>query len=609
MDPSTVRDRADDLPAEPGVYQFRAGGTTLYVGKAVGLRDRVRSYAAPRSERIERMVTRAEDLDVTVTDTETQALLLEANLVKRNQPRYNVRLKDDKSYPLVQITDHPTPRIEVTRDPDPGGDVFGPYTDVGRVETVVKAIREVYGLRGCSDHKYRGRDRPCLDYEMGLCTAPCTGEIDPDAYLSDVESARRFLSGETGVLVDPLRRQMERAAQGEAFERAANLRDRLQAVEAFHGGDRGVVDARRDPADAPSERTTDVLGVALDADGATVARLHAEDGQLVDRDRRRLAGISSEFASPVGSGNGAPAGEHGVTDVTDERAAVLSAFVVQYYAERDLPDALLVPVDLDDPDVTEWLDGEGVRLRAPGAGREGRLVELATKNARRDRDRDDGVAALADRLGLASVDRIEGFDVSHAGGTDVVGSDVVFEDGHPDKSGYRRKKLPEGNDDPARVRALLRWRARRAVEGRDDRPDPDLAVIDGGRDQLRAARKALSETGWDVPVIAVAKGEDRNEDRAITAEGPRDWDRDDPAMRLLRRVRDEAHRFAVSYHRTLRDDVSTALDDVPGVGPETRKRLLGRFGSVAGVREASRTELEAVEGVGPETADRLERRL
>src|SRR6056297_1203658 len=296
MQAETVRDRAGDLPTEPGVYQFLDGETTLYVGKAVDVRSRVRSYAVPRSARIARMVREADSIDVAVTDTETQALLLEANLIKRHQPRYNVRLKDDKSYPLVQLTDHPIPRIEITRDPNgearrtsnTSGDaasaatVFGPFTDKGRVETVVKAVRETYGLRGCSDHKYQERDRPCLDYEMGLCTAPCTGEIDPASYREDVDSAIRFFEGETGVLADPLRREMETAAEQQAFERAANLRDRLETVEAFHGGGESTVSGRS------RERSVDVLGVAIEGESATVARLHSEDGQLVDRSRHSL---------------------------------------------------------------------------------------------------------------------------------------------------------------------------------------------------------------------------------------------------------------------------------------------------------------------------------
>ncbi len=585
MDPSEVRTRATDLPPEPGSYQFLdESGTVLYVGKAVDLRDRVRSYSDPRGERIRRMVERATELDVAVTDTETQALLLEANLIKRHQPRYNVRLKDDKSYPLVQLTAHDVPRIEITRDPDDDAIVYGPFTDKGRVETAVKALRETYGLRGCSDHKYSNRDRPCLDYEVGICTAPCTGEISHEAYGQDVESVRRFFEGETGVLADPIRREMERAAQDEAFERAANLRDRLEAVEAFHGEGGEAVSA----GGSGRERAVDVLGATVEGDEATVARLHAAGGQLVEREQHTLA-------APEGAGAETRIG------------AVFAAFVPQYYAERELPDAILLSERPDDPELDAWLAAEGVDVRVPGAGREAKLVDLALKNARRGVGaRGDEGAALARALGLdSSVERIEGFDVSHAQGSAVVGSNVTFVDGSPEKSDYRRRKLEERNDDYANMRALVRWRAERAVEGRDDRPDPDLLLIDGGDGQLGAARDALAETGWDVPAAALAKAEEL----IVTPTGTLDWDDDAPHLHLCQRVRDEAHRFAVQYHQSLRDDVSTALDDVPGVGPETRRRLLRRFGSVENVRDAGPDQLRQVDGVGQKTAETIASRL
>jgi excinuclease ABC subunit C len=576
MDAAAVRERAGELPREPGVYLFEAGESVLYVGKAVDLRSRVRSYADPRGERIRRMVDAAEGVDFAVTDTETQALLLEANLIKRHQPRYNVRLKDDKSYPLVQLTDHAFPRIEVTRDPDDGATVFGPFTNKGRVETVLKALRETYGLRGCSDHKYAGRERPCLDYEMGLCTAPCTDEISAEDYAADTESVVRFLEGETGVLAEPLRREMEAAAEAEAFERAAALRDKLDAVEAFHEGGGDAVTTR-------DERVVDVLGVAVEGERATVARLHSEDGKLVDRTRHRVD---------------APEGE-------DRIAAVLSAFVPQFYADRSLPDVLLLPERHGDTELDRWLDAEGVSVRVPGAGREATLVELALKNARRKAGEVDAASALSRRLGIDRPERIEGFDVSHAHGKAVVGSDVTFVEGSPEKADYRRKKLEETNDDYANMRELVQWRAERAVEGRDDRPDPELLLIDGGDGQLGAARDALSETGWDVPAVALAK----EEELVVTADGVEDWDDDDPALHLLQRIRDEAHRFAVQYHQTVRDEVSTPLDEVPGVGPELRKRLLRRFGSVGGIRAASRTELANVDGVGEATAAAIDRAL
>jgi excinuclease ABC subunit C len=595
MNADAVRERAGTLPNEPGVYQFRTGETTLYVGKAVDLRNRVRSYADPRSGRIRGMVGRADRIEFAVTDTETQALLLEANLVKRLQPRYNVRLKDDKSYPLVAFTDHPVPRIEVTRDPAEGAVAYGPFTNKGRVEAVVKAIRDEYRLRGCSDHKYANRERPCLDYEMGICSAPCTGEIDPEAYAEDVAAARRFFEGETGVLADPLRRRMEAAAENAEFERAANLRDRLEVVEAFHGEGGEAV------SDHGDDRTVDVLAAAVEGEDARVARLHSERGQLVDRSRHRLdaAAVGEDIDGDETDGDETDGAE------TNTPAAVLSAFLTQYYAEREFPDAVLLAERPSDPDVVEWLEAEGVAVRVPGAGREAKLVELALKNARKRGGREDPVGALGDRLGIDRPARIEGFDVSHAQGTAVVGSDVCFVDGSAETADYRRKKLTDRNDDYANMRELIRWRAERAVEGRDDRPDPDLLLIDGGDGQLGAARDALTETGWDVPAVALAKAEEL----VVTPTGTRRWPDDAAELHLLQRVRDEAHRFAVSYHQTVRDEVKTVLDDVPGVGPETRRRLLRRFGSVESVREASAADLTDVDGVGDATARTLRDRL
>jgi excinuclease ABC subunit C len=611
MDGDAVRARASELPREPGVYQFQDGETVIYVGKAVDVRDRVRSYADPRGRRIRRMVERADGIDYSVTDTETQALLLEANLIKRFQPRYNVRLKDDKSYPLVQLTDHEFPRIEITREPNPeararsdggatatrsndpataGPRVFGPFTNKTRVETVVKALRETYGVRGCSDHKFSNRDRPCLDYDIGLCTAPCTAEIDRDSYVADVESVVRFFEGETGVLADPLRREMERAATEQEFERAANLRDKLDAVEGFHGGAGEAVASEGD------ERTVDVLGVSLEGESATVARLHSESGQLVARERHPMT-------IPEG---GEDATDDGRRDADTRAGAVLSAFVTQYYAERELPDALLFSDRPDDREVLDWLENEGVSARVPGAGREATLVDLALKNARRGASERDALSALRDALDLERVPRrIEGFDVSHARGSHAVGSNVAFADGSAEKSDYRRKKLDDRNDDYANMYDLVRWRADRAQEDRDDRPDPDLLLIDGGEGQLAAAREAVEDANWDVPVVALAK----DEEVVVTADRTFDWPDDADHLHVLQRVRDEAHRFAVQYHQTLRDDVSTELDNVPGIGPETRRKLLRRFGSVEGIREASAEELREVEGVGTKTAETIETRL
>lgn len=604
MDEAAVRERAAELPCEPGVYQFLADDAMLYVGKAVDLRSRVRSYADPRNRRIDRMLGRAVTIDIAVTDTETQALLLEANLIKRNQPRYNVRLKDDKSYPLVQLTDHDFPRIEITRDPDAGATVFGPFTDKRRLEAVVHAVRSVYGIRQCPDGRFYRRDRPCLDYQIGLCSGACGGKIAKDEYAEDVAQVERFFQGEIGVLADPLQEAMERAAANEEFERAANVRDRLDAVTALHGGASEAVESRAE------SRVVDVLGASLEGETATVARLHAEDGKLVDREQHTLSVPDRRTTARAGDGDdgAAETGTAGTTIATDTRdrlTRVLGAFVQQYYADRRLPDRLLLSERLDDSELRAWLESEGVAVSVPGAGREATLVDLALKNARRSHDRDES-GALRDALSLSSAPRrIEGFDVSHGHGTNVVASNVVFVEGSPEKGDYRRKKLTEVNDDYANMHDLLRWRAKRAVEARDDRPDPDLLLVDGGRAQLDAARDALDELGWEIPTIALAK----DEEVIITPDRTHDWPSDAPQLHLCQRVRDEAHRFAVRYHRTLRDDVSTVLDDIPGIGPATRRKLLRRFGSVEGVRQASSDELRSVPGVGDRTAATVRSRL
>ncbi|MFO7833930.1 MAG: excinuclease ABC subunit C, partial [Halohasta sp.] len=314
-----------------------------------------------------------------------------------------------------------------------------------------------------------------------------------------------------------------------------------------------------------------------------VARLHSEDGQLVDRSRHSLD---------------APDGEERVP-------ALLSAFIPQYYAEREFPDALLLSERPTDEEVTDWLVAEGVDVRVPGAGREAKLVDLALKNARQRPASGDPLGRLGDELGIGRPERIEGFDVSHSQGRDVVGSNVCFVGGSAETGDYRRKKLTDRNDDYANMYELVAWRAERAVDGRDDRPDPDLLLVDGGEGQLGAAVDALDAAGWDVPAVALAK----ERELVVTPDRVFDWPSDAGHLHVCQRVRDEAHRFAVQYHQTLRDEVATALDGIPGVGPQTRSRLLGRFGSVENVRNASVEDLQDVDGVGEKTAAAIAERL
>jgi excinuclease ABC subunit C len=421
----------------------------------------------------------------------------------------------------------------------------------------------------------------------------------------DIEADRReaseTASGDPGTASEEAdRRETSETASGDlgtASEEAAT------AASEPASGDPGAASGEADRGEASEEASGDPGAASGEAD------------------RRK--------ASEMASGDpGAASGEADRGGTPEEASAeavptVLSAFIPQFYADRSLPDALLLPERHGDEELARWLEAEGVAVRVPGAGREAKLVELALKNARRRGGGADGTAALARRLGIDRPERVEGVDVSHAQGKAVVGSDVTFVGGSPEKRDYRRRKLTEENDDYANMRELVRWRAERAVEGRDDRPDPDLLLVDGGEGQLGAARDALAETGWDVPAVALAKAEELvvapdggpaseasgTSSRAKRSYGVHDWDDDDPALHLLQRVRDEAHRFAVQYHGTVRDEVSTPLDEVSGVGPELRKRLLRRFGSVDGVRSATREELAAVEGVGEATAEAIDQAL
>ena len=580
MDPVDVRRRANELPREPGIYRFLDGDTVLYIGKAVDLRNRVRSYADPASHRARKMVQQASEIDIAVTETETQALLLEANLIKRQYPRFNVRLKDDKSYPLVQLTNHDFPRIEVTRDPDDSATVFGPYTDRQRLDTVVKAIRDVYGLRGCSDHKFADRDRPCLDYDIGLCTAPCTGEIGWSTYNNDVNAVEQFFGGDINEFSQKLEEAMADATVHRAFERAASIRDRLRAVESFHQGQGAAI------SDASDRETIDVLGAAIQGREAIVALLRSDHGKLVDRERHHLS-IPVDARSVDGHG------------------PIFSAFISQYYAERSLPDVILVPEDPTDTDLRDWLHSSGVCMRIPSSGRENTMIELAIKNASRVDTSVDPISELGEALNINRPRRIEGFDISHAQGVDPVGANVVFVDGEPDKSGYRRRQLPPGNDDYANMRRLLEWRITRSVEGRDNRPVPDLILIDGGQGQVNAAMSIIKSTDWDVPIIGIAKPADK----IIIADKHIQWAPTDPKLHVLQRVRDEAHRFAVQYHQLIRDEITSELDNVPGIGPDRRSKLLNRFGSVDGIRAATDDQLLSVPGIGPTTIKELRRRI
>jgi excinuclease ABC subunit C len=557
MERSELDAGIDEAPQEPGVYLFYDGERVLYVGKAIDIRDRLASYRDPRTPRIARMVERADRIETRTTEDGRRALLLEANLIKRYQPRYNTRLKDGKSYPVIELTDHEFPQIRASRDPDARSTVFGPFTSMQTVETAIKAFRDLYGVRACSDHTFETRDRPCVAYQMGLCSAPCAGLISEEEYDDRVETVRSFFQEDPGPVLEEIEELMDEAAGEERFERAATLRDYRRALTDLLEG--------RDGRD-----TGEVHAVAAGPDRSRIGLVTVEDDRIEDKEVHRLRG-----------------------DPGDDQEAIAS-FLEQYYARNPLPDRIVVATMPDDAMIEDWLAAEDTVLEEPDSGRDRVLVDTARSATGQAREAIDFGDAFE-----GAIERIECFDISHTGGQEVVGSDVVFEDGEPVTGDYRRKLLEEKNDDYANMAALIGWRAKRQVEGRDDRPEPDLLVIDGGLEQVKAARRALRHVGWDVPVVGIVKPDDR----IIAADGNQ-LDLPDPAWQVLRQARDEAHRFARKTHTKRRDAVSSQLEEIDGIGPARRKKLLKRF-SMEELADATVEELAEIDGIGREQAERV----
>jgi excinuclease ABC subunit C len=622
--------QAASLAEAPGVYLFKDGrGRVLYVGKADSLRDRVRSYFGPSLDvRHVRLIERAERIDHVVTGSVSEAFLLEANLIKQHRPRYNIRLKDDKSYPYVKVTlGEDFPRILRTRQlGDRSARYFGPFANAKAVDASLDLLQKLFPYRTCTltivaGEEGRGRTvpptalpggRPCLLYHLKRCTAPCVGHVTKEQYRATVERSVLFLEGRYAPLVRELRAEMASASETLQFERAAELRDRLRAIEQTQ---------ERQDVHAYAGDDLDVFGVAVEGGDAAVQIFRVREGTIVGRDQFFLEG--SEGATP---------GE------------VLSSFLRQYYTVA-VPPEIVAEVEI--PDRAEFVafaqDRRGGRVQVvvPQRGRKRHLAELATRNAAdalsqervrwlADRGKTDEALrllyeALRDHVDVEGPPkRIECYDVSHVQGTDVVSSMVVFEDGRPAKQQYRRfrAKLSDRNDDFANMRDTIRRRFAR--QGQDASwPTPDLVVIDGGKGQLSAARSALSDLGLlQIPVIALAK-EHRlpGEDGGIRVKPEEVFvpERADPIplapgtppYHLLQRIRDEAHRFAVTYHQKLRSRraVRSVLDEVEGVGPARKRALLRRFGSVQGIRAATAEELAGVSGVGPSLAERIKRAI
>jgi excinuclease ABC subunit C len=586
------------MPCNSGVYIFKGpGGRILYVGKAKRLRDRVRShFSGSHDSRHSALISEVESVDFIVTSSEVDALVLEANLVRDRQPYYNVNLKDDKRYPYLKVTlQEEYPRLLLTRNAARDGSRhFGPYTDVKSLRGTMKLLRSVFPLRTCGDLKKRQRlKKDCLSLHIDRCCGPCVYRVTVDEYRRLVNELLLFLSGKNAAVIDRLEKSMAEASSRREYEKCALLRNRIAAVKRVPSG-RRVVDL--------GDPEMDVLGLARDGDTACVSLLKVRDGKVLDQVRRFL------------DCGGATSPEE-----------ILTSFIEQYYVTGpDVPPRIAIPVKLERPELLEsWLGdlrGARVKLKVPQRGVARRLVEMAGRNAalaqgaRVEKKLENDVRALEElqeALGLQSLPYvIDCYDISNTSGTNAVGARVVFVGGVPEKARYRKYKVRgrESPNDTAMLGEVVeRSLARRVREGEEP---PDLLLVDGGKGQVSAAVEAAARVGLEtVPVAGLAKA-----DELVYLPGrskPVALARRSASLRLLQRLRDEAHRFGVTFHRTRRgsEQLKTLLDGVSGIGPQRRRLLLRKFGSAEGVMGAAESDIASLPGLGPMTARKIKRAL
>ena len=581
-----LRKRAGDLPAKPGIYFFKnQAGEVVYIGKARSLRDRVRSYFLPNPDfKVRNILRETTDIDYILTGSAKEAAFLENNYVQQYQPRFNLRLKDDKSFPYLKITTGETwPGVYFSRKVEPDGSrYFGPYSPAGRARSSIHLVNKHFLVRGCEQAVFRNRKRPCLEYDLKLCAAPCVGAITEADYRENVENACLFLEGRMPELARTLKGRMERAAAEEKFEDAARWRDLLRTIEDYRDRPGTISTALEDQ---------DVVGLARDGDRAAVYVFFMRRGK-----------IRNSAAQEIDGPAGVPDGE------------LLGRFLAGFYGDRELPPRLLLPAPPAQatglPSLLGWAK---VKVLVPRGGRNRKLVELAGRNAeaflRKQASAGRPLEELKAVLGLPALPRaIEGFDISNTGGQESVGSLVVFRDGRPDKDSYRKFliRTVEGSNDVASLGEVITRRYRKVLDA--GAPLPDLIMVDGGKPQLGAAGKALASLGLaHVPLVAIAKKEEILFTPA-SREGIR-LDRTSAALRLVQAVRDETHRFAIAFHRGRREKKSfeSILDGITGVGPKKRSALLARYGSLEAIRNAPREELDAL--VGAAAAARVIERL
>ncbi len=588
----TVNERLEKLPATPGCYIYKdEKGGVLYVGKAISLKNRVRSYfqaSAKHGPRIARLVGKVRDIEWIVVDTELEALVLECNLIKQYRPPYNVRLRDDKSYPYVAITNEAFPRLIFTRKVrKDGAKYFGPFTSAFAVRDTIQLLHKIFPLIPCGK-SWTGAEvqRPCLYFHLGRCLAPCAGKSDQAEYKKILDKVERFLQGKEESIVADLTADMEKAAENLDFEKAAGIRDQILAIEKV---------LQRQKVLSSDAVDQDVIAVVKDERGAAIQMLYIRGGKLIGQRQYMLDGAME--VPP---------------------AEAVQEFVKQYYADApEIPREVLLPLEIEERNIVQtWLRqkrGSTMTVEVPQTGEKARLVDLAAANAEQALNQfsqemakkeawvEEAIVQLQEALGLPTLpSRIEGYDISNIQGTAPVGSMVVTENGEPAKAEYRRFKikwLPEVPNDFAMMNEVMMRRLRAYTDGDEKFAKlPDLILIDGGKPQLSAALKARDEFGMTVPMVGLAKRYellymlDENGFREI------ELPLNSPGLMLLRRLRDEAHRFALSFHRKIRDKRmgGSALEEIPGVGPRRRRLLLRTFGSIDAIRRATIEDLASV---------------
>lgn len=605
-----IEEELKKLPAKPGVYIMHGEkDEIIYVGKAISLKNRVRQYfqsSRNKGAKIERMVTHITRFEYIITDSELEALVLECNLIKEHRPKYNTMLKDDKSYPFIKVTvNEPYPRVLFARRMKKDkARYFGPYTSGGAVKDVIELVRKLYQVRSCNRNLPRdtGKDRPCLYYHMKQCKAPCQGYISQEEYRKNINKVIKFLNGDFQDTISELMEKMQKASEEMRYEDAMEYRDLIRSIEKI--GERQKITGY-------GQEDRDIIAVAMDESedlrdqDAVVQVFFIRDGKLIGRDH---------FYLRVAKG--------------DTKSQVLSSFLKQFYAGTPfIPSEIMLQSEIEDAEIIEeWLTTrrkQKVHIRVPKKGTKEKLVELALENARmvlsKDRERikrEEGrtigaVHEVEEWLGLKNVVRMEAYDISNISGFESVGSMVVYEKGRPKRSDYRKFKIKwvQGPNDYASMEEVLTRRFTHESNGEFDSFArlPNLILMDGGRGQVNIALKVLNDLGIRIPVCGMVK-DDHHRTRGLyfnNVEIPIDTSSE--GFRLITRIQDEAHRFAIEYHRSLRskEQVHSILDDIPGIGDTRRKALLRKFKSVENIRDASEEELAQTESMNAGSARRV----